>query len=88
MILQLTLRPADRRNSSGSMIVSGIIVHQLTTLQVHTVLTEVTFDPSYSYATSLPSAAGLDLAPACEGWSCEGSDYKRSEVMLPRQASH
>ncbi len=27
------------------------------------VLTELTFDPSYSYATSLPSAAGLDLAP-------------------------
>jgi hypothetical protein len=47
------------------------------------VLTELTFDPSYSYATSLPSAAGLDLAPACEGWSCDGSDCKRSEVMLP-----
>jgi hypothetical protein len=36
MILQLTLRPADRRSSSGSMIVSGIIVHQLATLRVHT----------------------------------------------------
>jgi hypothetical protein len=83
MILQLTLRPADRRSSSGSMIVSGIIVQQLVTLQVHTGGDRVTFDPSYSYATSLPSAAGLDLALACEGWSCDGSDCGRSEVMLP-----
>jgi hypothetical protein len=41
----------------------------------------------HNIATSLPSAAGLDLAPACERWSCDGSDCNRSEVMLPRQAS-
>jgi len=37
MILQLTLRPADRRRSSSSNGARGIIVHQPDEPQVHTV---------------------------------------------------